>query len=182
MGLIERADAFAERAHAGQLRGDGKTPYIAHPRAVARILRDEAGITNEATLAAALLHDTIEDCDVTWADLASEFGQSVANAVSELTNDPIPFGHSKAQMQAAKARRMSPRAAMIKTADKIANLRDLIAAPPVGWSDAKRRRTLEDARQVVAAMAHRHPELDRLFEQAHGAAAAKMKQGVTVER
>lgn len=52
-----RADRFAEKKHRGQFRKDGKTPYIAHPRAVASILRDEAGITDPDTLIAAVLHD-----------------------------------------------------------------------------------------------------------------------------
>lgn len=161
-----QADEFADRAHAGQYRKGApdapKVPYIEHPRAVVSILHDEAGITDRDTLIAALLHDTIEDTGTTYGQLAHLFGPIVADTVRELTNDPdTPPGGKKAS-QIAHARTMSPRAAHIKVADKTANLRDILNAPPP-WSPERKRQYFEDAREVVQAMAHRHPLLDRLF-------------------
>lgn len=157
-----RADRFAEQKHAGQLRKDGKTPYITHPRAVASILRDEAGITDPDTLIAAVLHDTIEDTGATHAELAARFGRTVADIVAELTNDEaLPKAQQK-QAQIAKAPHYSDRAAHIKMADKTANLRDIITAPPP-WSAQRKRDYFDHARAVVHAMGPRHPMLERLF-------------------
>ena len=163
---MRRADAYADKAHTGQYRktkpGAPRVPYIEHPRAVARILHDEAGITDPVVLQAALLHDTIEDTGVTHANLVAEFGHDVADVVAELTN-PADFGPGgKAAWQAAHAAKMSPRAAAVKVADKTANLRDLVASPP-DWDAKRKRKYFDDARQVVQAMGARHPVLDSLF-------------------
>lgn len=163
---VRRADEFANHAHAGQYRkgkpGAPKVPYIEHPRAVARILHDEAGIIDPTMLAAALLHDTMEDTGVTHANLVAEFGHDVANLVAELTN-PADFGPGgKTAWQAAHAAKMSPSAAAVKTADKTANLRDLLTAPP-DWPADRVRQYFGDARAVVQAMGQRHPLLDEIF-------------------
>lgn len=163
---IRNADDFAARAHSGQYRkakpGAPKIPYIEHPRAVARILHDEAGIADPVILQAALLHDTMEDCGVTHANLVAEFGHDVADVVAELTN-PKDYGPGgKTAWQAEHARNMSARAAAVKVADKTANLRDLIASPP-DWPSDRKRRYFDDAREVVQAMGKKHPVLDRLF-------------------
>jgi guanosine-3',5'-bis(diphosphate) 3'-pyrophosphohydrolase len=168
VSAYERADKFAARAHAGQYRkgkpGAAKVPYIEHPRAVARILRDEAGIADDITLQAALLHDTMEDTGVTHAQLAQEFGREVADLVAELTN-PADFGPGgKVAWQAAHAKRMSARAAAVKKADKTANLRDLVSSPP-DWPADRKRKYMEDARTVVSAMGERHPVLESIFDE-----------------
>jgi len=160
------ADSFAEKAHAGQYRKGQpdapKVPYIEHPRAVVGILRDEAGITDRDTLVAALLHDTIEDTGTTYEELEKLFGKTVADTVRELTNDPTVPKSGKKQAQVEKARKMSPRASYIKVADKTANLRDIINAPPP-WSPERKMQYFQDAFEVVRAMQHRHPKLDQLF-------------------
>lgn len=81
---LARAATFADWAHAGQTRSDG-TPYIEHPRRVARYLR-AAGVEDEGILAVAFLHDTIEDCDVTEVEIRELFGDRVARGVMQLTN------------------------------------------------------------------------------------------------
>jgi guanosine-3',5'-bis(diphosphate) 3'-pyrophosphohydrolase len=164
---VRRADSYADKAHTGQYRngkpGATKVPYIEHPRAVARILHEEAGITDPVTLQAALLHDTMEDTGVTHANLVAEFGHDVADLVAELTN-PADFGPGgKTAWQAAHAKKMSARAAQVKTADKTANLRDLVNSPP-DWPTERRRKYFEDARQVVQAIGQPHPVLSKLFE------------------
>jgi guanosine-3',5'-bis(diphosphate) 3'-pyrophosphohydrolase len=162
VAAYERADAFASRAHAGQYRkGPGHVPYVQHPRAVAAILRDEAGITDRETLIAALLHDTIEDTGTSHGELVRLFGQVVADTVAELTNEVKP-ADGKTASQIRHAGKMSARAAHIKVADKTANMRDIINIPPP-WTSARKRQYYDDARAVVAAMPTRHAKLDELF-------------------
>jgi len=84
--MIEKAQKTAEEAHKGQYRMDGKTPYIEHPKAVVGLL-EGVDIQNESTLAAAWLHDCIEDCGLTREYLEKEFGASVASTVQQLTKD-----------------------------------------------------------------------------------------------
>jgi (p)ppGpp synthase/HD superfamily hydrolase len=92
-GSIERADlwqraaAFAARAHLGQVRKDGVTPYAAHPFRVAMTVRDVFGCDDPVCLAAALLHDAIEDCGVDYDDLLEGFGAEVADCVAALSKD-----------------------------------------------------------------------------------------------
>lgn len=174
---FRRADRYADLAHAGQYRGSApgsaKIPYINHPRAVAKILHDEAGVTDEITLIAALLHDTIEDCGVSHENLVAEFGHDVADLVAELTNDPTVPYEGKTAAQVAKAGKMSARAAAVKVADKTANLRDLVNAPP-DWTRERKRKYFEDARTVVQAMAHKHPGLMQIFDQIYNTGIARI--------
>lgn len=86
--LIFRAANFAASRHAGQSRkGDEAHPYINHPLAVAEVLCVVGRITDPELLAAALLHDTVEDTDATFEELEREFGTRVKNLVAELTDD-----------------------------------------------------------------------------------------------
>ena len=83
----QRAASFAARAHDGQLRKDGRTPYVSHPFRVAMTVRHIFGIDDEVALCVALLHDTIEDTTTDYDDLSREFGPEVAEAVACLTKD-----------------------------------------------------------------------------------------------
>lgn len=85
--LWQSAAAFAARAHVGQLRKDGKTPYVSHPCRVALTVACVFGCTDEATLAAALLHDVIEDCGADYDEVAEAYGTDVADIVVALTKD-----------------------------------------------------------------------------------------------
>ena len=80
--LVLRAISFAARAHRYQLRKDGVTPYAAHPMRVMFIARDLFGVTDHQILAAAVLHDTIEDTTTDFDDLACQFGMDVAKWVA----------------------------------------------------------------------------------------------------
>lgn len=82
-----KAASFAAQRHRHQMRKDGETPYIAHPFRVTMIVRDLFNIDDEEVLAAALLHDTIEDTCTDYDDLAANFGERVAGIVSVLTKD-----------------------------------------------------------------------------------------------
>lgn len=83
--LIQKAHEFAEKAHEGQTRWDGTTPYISHPESVAELTEAMGG--DETAIIIAWLHDVIEDCDVTYDDLVEEFGTRIARGVLYLTKN-----------------------------------------------------------------------------------------------
>jgi (p)ppGpp synthase/HD superfamily hydrolase len=126
---LARADAFAAGAHSGQTRKSGNIPYIVHPRGV-RLLLEKAGVTHEPTLAAALLHDTVEDTPVTSAQLEQEFGVEIAEIVAELTDPKGMSREARHALQAQHASSMSLSACCVKMADRKYNLRDFYTNKP----------------------------------------------------
>lgn len=139
LALIIDALAFASLVHRDQRRkGAEASPYISHPITLARILVVEGGIEDPVVIAAALLHDTIEDCGVTRAELAGKFGVEVADVVTEVTDDKsLPKARRK-DLQVEHAAHISARAKLVKLADKIANVRDIADHPPSDWSEGRR--------------------------------------------
>src|SRR4051812_7757424 len=85
--LLFDAIAFAARAHRHQMRKDGITPYFSHPVRVMMVARQVFGCNDPKVLAAAILHDTIEDTTTDYDDLAERYGTDVANWVVALTKD-----------------------------------------------------------------------------------------------
>lgn len=141
--LIDRARAFCAEAHDSQMRDDGR-PYATHPEAVADLLR-QAGLDAPEILAAAYLHDVIEDTGVRRDALAERFGETVTRLVEELTNIP-PAGASFQEKHAAlveKARRMSDAAKLVKLADRLHNLSEMGAAWPAHKQARYRRATID---------------------------------------
>src|SRR5438105_11110404 len=85
--LFLEAIAFAARAHQGQLRKDGQTPYVSHVFRVCLVLREVFGVADLRVLTAAVLHDTLEDTTTDFDDLAEQFGADVAAWVAALSKD-----------------------------------------------------------------------------------------------
>lgn len=128
-GLSERARERSLEAHQGQLDRAGR-PYAEHPARVAQHLID-AGIDDEEILAAAYLHDTVEDEHLTPDQIRDEFGPRVAMLVSELTLPPgLQSGEDKHRALVDHATRMSPDAKLIKLADRLDNLSRIDDRPP----------------------------------------------------
>ena len=151
LALLERAYVVAERAHEGQVRRSGD-PYITHPVAVATILA-ELGMT-PPTLAAALLHDTVEDTSYSLEALRSDFGDEIAMLVDGVTKlDKVTYG---AAAQAETVRKMvvamsrDIRVLVIKLADRLHNARTWRFVPAAS-AERKARETLE----IYAPLAHR---------------------------
>jgi len=151
--LIAQAYELAAAAHEGQTRKSGE-PYIHHPLSVARIVAD-LGL-DDVTVAAALLHDSVEDTGVTLEQVARQFGDEVAAIVDGVTKlDRVQFD-SKAAQQAASMRKMlvamakDLRVLMIKLADRLHNMRTLGAMPP-----EKQTRIARETIDVYAPLAHR---------------------------
>lgn len=162
---IRRVAKFAAAKHLGQFRKDGKTPYISHPVTVANILVREGKVADPEVIAAALLHDTIEDTGTTRDELEREFGPRVASMVAELTNDPDLHG---AESKAAQLRKVfGPDAAAVKIADKTANLRDILARPPATWNANRKRAYFDHAAALVSRIGSMHPVLADVFKRTH---------------
>jgi (p)ppGpp synthase/HD superfamily hydrolase len=129
--LVQRALAFATLAHHGQKRKYSGQPYIVHPIEVAEIVRTVEH--DDEMLAAALLHDVVEDTDVTIEAIKSEFGEGVADLVDDLTDVSEPRdGNRKVRkaMDREHSARTSARAQTIKLADLISNSSDITANDP----------------------------------------------------
>ena len=127
-------------------------------------MANEAGITDTATLAAALLHDTIEDTDTTAQDLETAFGQEVAGVVVEVTDDKKLDKAERKRLQIVHAPHISRRAKLVKLADKICNLRDISRSPPTDWSIERRREYFEWAMKVAIGLRGESTLLDGLFD------------------
>lgn len=162
-----RALSFAAYKHRNQRRKDNKTPYINHPIAVASILLNEAGIADEAVLIAALLHDTVEDTDTALEEIEQHFGPMICGLVNEVTDDKSLPSAVRKQQQIKHASELSNSAKLIKLADKTANLRDIITAPPTGWNTARIDGYLEWGYAVINEIRGTHPQLEALFDQAY---------------
>ncbi len=148
---IRAAEAFARAAHDGQTRkGAAREPYAVHLEEVAALVAAWGG--DEAAVAAAWLHDTVEDCGVTGADLAARFGPQVAAVVLELTDDKALPKPERKRLQVVNAPRKSPRAALVKLADKTSNLCAILASPPVHWDRARQLAYVDWAETVVGAL------------------------------
>lgn len=171
--LILRAASFAAHKHRDQRRKDAAaSPYINHPLALARVLAEEGGVDDPVVLAAALLHDTVEDTDTTHEELVEAFGSEVASVVAEVTDDrSLPKAERKRQ-QILHAAHSSAAARMVKLADKICNLRDLNEHPPHDWPLARRQEYFDWGREVIAGVRGVHPALEQAFDRAYAARPA----------
>lgn len=165
--LVVRAAAFAADRHIHQRRKDNVTPYINHPIALARVLQVEGGVHDPIAIAAALLHDTVEDTATTHAELVDYFGPEVAGVVAEVTDDKSLPKAERKRLQIEHAPYLSDRARLVKLADKICNLRDLRCSPPVGWSREWRRNYFDWARRVINQLRGSHPGLEAVFDEAY---------------
>jgi guanosine-3',5'-bis(diphosphate) 3'-pyrophosphohydrolase len=150
--LLE-AVAFAARAHRGQLRKDGETPYASHVFRVCLVVRHVFGIDDPAVLTAAALHDTVEDTTTDFDDLEEQFGATVAGWVATLSKDKrLPEDQREAAYTAALAR--APwQVKACKLADILDNVLDARHTKP-----EQRARSLRNARRYLAALQQDLPE------------------------
>lgn len=166
LGVVLKAVAFAAGKHRDQRRKDAEAaPYINHPIALAQVLWTEGQVRDPTVIAAALLHDTIEDTDTTLEELKGAFGQEIAEVVEEVTDVKWLKKRSRKKLQVARASRASQRAKLVKLADKICNLRDIIASPPAGWSLSRQREYFDWAKTVIDQVRGTNARLERKFDQ-----------------
>ena len=150
---IERAYHFSEKCHLGQMRQSGD-PYITHPLAVANILADMR--MDHESLMAALLHDVIEDTDVTKGQISRRFGRTVADLVDGVSKLGEVASASRAEQQAESFQKMTLamsrdiRVMLVKLADRLHNMRTLGVLSP-----EKKRRIARETIDIYAPIAQR---------------------------
>ena len=163
-----KAISYAAEQHVRQRRkgvpsGTHKrTPYINHPIRVATLLA-RARIEDIDILSAAILHDTVEDTDTTPDDLRRKFGGTITSIVLEVTDDKSLPKAERRLLQIQHAPQLSDAAALVKLADKVDNIRDLIEEPP-DWTTTRVKEYFQQARQVVDGLRNPHPNLLQWFD------------------
>ncbi len=145
--LLQQAISLAARAHISQLRKDGQTPYVAHPFRVCVTVRHLFGIDDDKVLAAAVLHDVIEDTTKDRDDLIEQFGPDVAGWVALLSKDKrMPDEQREAEYR--KQIETAPwQVKVIKLGDLFDNLSDTITMP-----ESKREKTFTKSRIMLPAV------------------------------
>src|SRR5262245_32246889 len=168
---------FAADKHRDQRRkGAEASPYVNHLIEVAELLAREGGVSDVLTLQAAILHDTLEDTETTPAELDARFGLEVRRIVEEVTDDQRLSTAERKRLQITQARQLSERAKVVKLADKIANLRSLVHAPPVDWSLKQKREYVAWSDRVGEGLRGCNVQLERSFD----AAVAKGRRSLGV--
>lgn len=165
---ILAAARFAAEKHASQKRkGLAEEPYLNHLIEVADLIAGSSEILDTNLVMAGLLHDSIEDVGVTAEDLERRFGADVAGLVLEVTDDKSLPKETRKALQVQNAPHKSVRAQVIKLADKISNLRSILASPPANWSYERKRQYFDWANQVVSGLTAPNSglkaEFDRVF-------------------
>ncbi|MDH5632090.1 MAG: HD domain-containing protein [Gammaproteobacteria bacterium] len=167
-GLVLKALDFAADKHRHQRRkGAEASPYINHPIDLANVLWHEGGVTDAVVIAAAILHDTIEDTETTIDELRNLFGERICEIVLEVTDDKDLPPDQRKRIQVEKAPHASHMAKQVKLADKICNLRDILAYPPHGWDAGRKRRYFDWALDVVNGLRGANESLEQAFDEVY---------------
>lgn len=166
MGLIFKALRFSADKHSNQRRKDAKaSPYINHPIQVAEILWRVGDVRDVSLLVASLLHDTIEDTATTPEEIRAEFGEDVLALVLEVTDDKRLPKATRKQLQVEHAPHKSQNAKLLKLADKISNVQDIVTSPPKDWSLERRQEYLLWTERVVAGLRGVNEKLEHHYDE-----------------
>jgi guanosine-3',5'-bis(diphosphate) 3'-pyrophosphohydrolase len=165
VGLIIKALAFAAHKHRDQRRKDvNASPYINHPISLADLLYQKGGVDDVVVIVGALLHDTIEDTDTTPAELTVEFGSEISGVVLEVTDDTNLDRATRKQVQIERAAQGSDKAKLIRLADKICNLQDMLTQPPASWDLDRKQEYFDWAKRVVDQIRGTNSKLEAIFD------------------
>ena len=165
--LIARAWNFSAERHAKQRRkGEAQEPYVNHLAEVAELVATATEGRDGNLVAAAVLHDTVEDTATLPGELASIFNADVAELVSEVTDDKRLDKDQRKKLQIFHAAAKTPRAKLLKLADKTSNLRSMVKSPPSDWSLDRRREYLTWSKEVVLGLRGANSWLETQFDEA----------------
>jgi guanosine-3',5'-bis(diphosphate) 3'-pyrophosphohydrolase len=177
IGLILKAMRFAAEKHINQRRKDSKqSPYINHPIQVAEILWTIGEVRDLDLLVASILHDTIEDTATNPEEIKVEFGEAVLALVLEVTDDKSLPKQVRKQLQMETAPHKTQSARLLKLADKICNVHDILAIPPADWSLERRQEYLLWTEKVVAGLRGVNARLETHYDEL--LASAKRSLGI----
>lgn len=166
LAIILTALEFASIKHRDQRRKDAEaSPYINHPIALAKVLSAEGRIIDTKIICAALLHDTIEDTETTAEELQAQFGKAITKIVLEVTDDKnLPKAERK-RLQIEHARHPSKPAKLVKLADKICNLRDILYNPPAKWPLKRKQEYFDWSKAVIDQVQGTNKKLEKIFDE-----------------
>ena len=164
--LILKAVHFSAQKHSTQRRKDeNASPYINHPISVALAIAQIGGVDDPEILAAALLHDTLEDTETTPEELEDEFGKKVCEYVLDVTDDKTLPKDERKRRQIEHAKKISNGAALIKLGDKISNVTDVINNPPEDWDNNRRKEYLDWAEKVIENCPKVNDKMENKFQE-----------------
>ena len=162
MQTVMDAALFAAQKHTGQRRkGEAGEPYLNHLVEVAQLVATSPAADADV-IAAALLHDVVEDTVVSAEEVERSFGPAVAAYVLEVTDDKRLAAEERKRRQIEHASSLSAGASLIKLGDKISNLRGIRSSPPADWSLERKRAYARWAGEVIAGI--RAPDAGLLAE------------------
>ncbi len=152
--ILQAADQAA-RWHKDQRRkGEAAEPYMNHLLDVAALVA-EASEGDTTCIIAALMHDAVEDQDVTNEEIRAAYGAEVASIVAEVTDDKSKPKEMRKELQVRNAPHKSWGASLVKIADKTSNVRSIIETPPPHWPLARKQAYVNWAKDVVAGLPHK---------------------------
>lgn len=177
IGLILKAIRFAADKHIDQRRKDSNlSPYINHPIQVAETLWAVGEVRDMTLLVASILHDTVEDTGTKPDEIRAEFGEDVLSLVLEVTDDKSLPKQVRKQLQVEAAPHKTHSAKLLKLADKICNVHNILATPPADWSLERRQEYLLWTEKVVAGLRGVNARLETHYDEL--LASAKRSLGI----
>jgi (p)ppGpp synthase/HD superfamily hydrolase len=182
LALVSRAADYAARRHVNQRRkGANQEPYVNHLAEVAHLLATTAEEPNPQLLAAAWLHDTLEDTcptkedyERTKVEIEKQFGPAILRLVLEVTDDKALPKEVRKRLQVETTAGKSREARLLKLADKASNLFAIAVSPPASWDTARIAAYIKWTEDVVASCRGLNVELEGTFDMAAAAARARI--------
>jgi guanosine-3',5'-bis(diphosphate) 3'-pyrophosphohydrolase len=131
---------------------------------VVNLMAGVGGIADVELLQAGMLHDAVEDTDTSLQEIEARFGYAVRSLLMQVTDDKTIEKQARKRFQIERALRLSPRAKVIKLADKIVNLTDFIESPPVDWSLERRQKYVDWSNRVIAGCRGLNSNLEKICD------------------
>jgi len=175
--LITHALRFAAERHSSQRRkGQAKEPYVNHLAEVSELVADATEGKDVNLIAAALLHDTIEDTETSSDELVATFNNDIAQLVADVTDDKSLPKQDQKNLQVVNSRAQNMRVKLLKLADKTSNLRSLANSPPENWNTERKQAYIDWAIKVAAGLKGVNPWLEERFDEALRGAQQALQQ------